>query len=83
MFVDGSLVMVATDIFSQTDPTGTSVNLGGSFNSQLAVGRAAVNEVLTARFRPWNGYIDDFRYTVGEAIYWVDFTPPTSAHPAP
>lgn len=35
---------------------------------------------LGGAVRLWNGYIEDFRITKGEARYTSNFTPPTSAH---
>lgn len=31
----------------------------------------------------WNGYVDEFRLTVGSALYASDFTPPSSPFPNP
>lgn len=32
---------------------------------------------------PWNGYIDEFRVTKGQALYIANFTPPTAPFPNP
>lgn len=67
-FVDGVLATTLTEA-SFTTPTGI---MG------LAIASSLDRDTTGPKF---NGYIDDFRYTVGVARYTANFTPPTSAYP--
>ncbi|CAN2204768.1 Concanavalin A-like lectin/glucanases superfamily [Candidatus Nanopelagicaceae bacterium] len=56
---------------------GSPFNFSGSTGTSLALGAKS----FTGYNEFFNGYISDFRYVIGTAVYTSNFTPPTSMLP--
>ena len=56
---------------------GSPFNFSGSTGTSLAIGAKS----FTNYNEFFNGYISDFRYVIGTAVYTSNFTPPTSMLP--